>query len=66
VKKLLLGGWWPENERGIHFNFIFEPRDLWVGVYWDRVTDTVVDNGLRLYVCVIPTFVVLIIFPARR
>lgn len=37
---------------------LFEPRDLWVGVYWDR-EDIGSANGLfgcdwRVYICVVP------------
>lgn len=31
----------------------FEPRDLWVGVYWDRKVD-----GVHVYVCAVPCIVV--------
>lgn len=31
---------------------MFEPRDLWVGVFWDRR-----DDGLHVYVCLFPTLV---------
>ena len=41
----------------------FEPRDLWVGVFWDRRPD-----GLHVYVCLVPAFVyhVYPLIPARR
>lgn len=28
----------------------FEPRDLWVGLYWDRRAD-----GLHFFICPVPT-----------
>lgn len=31
---------------------MFEPRDLWIGVFWDRR-----DDGLHVYVTLIPTLV---------
>lgn len=31
----------------------FEPRDLWVGLYWDRKRDS-----LHFYVCPVPTLVI--------
>lgn len=31
----------------------FEPRDLWVGVFWDRRPD-----GVHFYVCLVPCIVV--------
>lgn len=32
--------------------FLFEPRDLWIGVFWDRRPD-----GFYLYVCPFPMLV---------
>lgn len=31
----------------------FEPRDIWLGVFWDRRPD-----GVHIYVCPIPCIVV--------
>jgi hypothetical protein len=40
----------------VHVELLFEPRDLWVGVYWN-----VPEGGWRrrvdLYVCLLPTLV---------
>ncbi len=32
----------------------WEPRDLWVGLYWDRRVD-----GVWFYVCLVPTIVII-------
>lgn len=32
----------------------FEPRDVWVGVYWDLERAAPAWSFLRLYICVIP------------
>lgn len=39
----------------------FEPRDLWLGVYWSRRP-----NGLHVYVCFIPCFPLHIVFFSKR
>lgn len=31
----------------------FEPRDVWIGWYWDRRND-----GTHHYVCIVPTLVI--------
>lgn len=36
--------------RNFAWALIFEPRDLWVGVYWDRTR-----YELAVYICLIPT-----------
>lgn len=38
-----------------------EPRDLWVGVFWDRRTD-----GLHVYVCLVPCIVLHALLPRWR
>lgn len=45
----------------------FEPRDLWIGVYWTRVRTTNLESDFenyRIYVCLVPCFPV--IFEVRR
>ncbi|KKL11315.1 hypothetical protein LCGC14_2547020 [marine sediment metagenome] len=38
--------------------FEFEPRDLWVGVYWDKHEGTIIQcDELDIYVCLLPTLV---------
>lgn len=37
-----------------------EPRDLWVGLYWDRRSD-----GLHLYVCPLPALLLHVHLPGR-
>lgn len=46
----------------------FEPRDLWVGVYWDRRCLTHCKcatcsgrKALHVYVCLLPTLVIRVI-----
>lgn len=39
---------------------MFEPRDLWVGVFWDRRKD-----GLHVYVCLLPTIVLHLVWDAK-
>lgn len=38
----------------------FEPRDVWIGWYWDRR-----DDGTHHYVCIVPMLVVHWVRPAR-
>jgi hypothetical protein len=40
----------------------FEPRDVWVGVYWTRNAF----SELVVYVCLVPMLPIRLIFPARR
>jgi hypothetical protein len=34
---------------------LLEPRDLWVGIYW-----TWAEEGLRIYVCLVPCLPILV------
>lgn len=40
---------------------VFEPRDLWVGVYWDRQW-----FALVVYICLIPMLPLKIVLPGLR
>lgn len=33
----------------------FEPRDLWIGVYWNLTTIHDVPAQLDIYICLLPT-----------
>lgn len=35
------------------FTFSFDPRDIWIGVYWNRVVEKEC-SALYIYVCIIP------------
>lgn len=37
------------GDAGVSVRVLFEPRDLWLGVYWDRRP-----GALVVYVCVLP------------
>ncbi len=47
---------------GVVIKLLFEPRDLWVGVFWDR--DAVptpygpLYTNYRVYVCIVPMFAI--------
>jgi hypothetical protein len=64
--KVLLGGSQRGNVWGVML--LWEPRDLWVGVYWDYVPlphkVSSADFGWRVYVCLVP--LVPILFWWRR
>lgn len=43
----------------------FEPRDLWIGVYWNPVSN-LVWRTLLIYICFLPTIVWKIRIAKRR
>lgn len=40
----------------------FEPRDLWVGVYWTYNEYQHARPRLNVYVCLVPTWVIQLVF----
>lgn len=42
---------------GHGLSLLFEPRDLWVGLFWDTAWEGPKQN-LYLYICLVPTLVV--------
>jgi len=42
-------------------NLRFEPRDLWVGLFWDRRPD-----GTHYYICLVPCVVLHFVSTRRR
>jgi hypothetical protein len=36
------------------FRIYFEPRDIWIGLYWDRATMMGPYYQLRVYLCLLP------------
>ena len=41
--------------KNVSVRLIWEPRDFWIGVYWERVYE-VYERGFDLYVCLVPMF----------
>ena len=49
----------------------YEPRDLWVGVFWDRrewndLKEVVRGRSLHIYVCLIPCFPIIFVLDRTR
>ena len=40
----------------------WEPRDMWIGLYWDRVSA----EHVRFYVCLVPCIVIVWAMRIRR
>jgi len=45
----------------------FEPRDLWIGIFWDRRPDPQGILRIEVWICPLPTLVIHLRFwPERR
>ncbi len=44
----------------IWWDVAWEPRDLWLGVYWDRPSPTGWSRALDVYICIVPCLPLLI------
>jgi len=47
----------------------FEPRDIWVGVYWKKTNDEVTLAGwkwLKVYICLLPFFPIKVAFARKE
>jgi len=66
--KVLLGSRKPSSRR-FTIRLLLEPRDLWVGIFWNRVKlGDFGDEFLLVYVCLIPCLPLVFswnIFPGR-
>jgi hypothetical protein len=59
IKPMALKTWMRERvfhnlRHTMKIEFYFEPRDLWIGVYWDRKS-LGCGEWLHVYVCLVPT-----------
>lgn len=55
----------PERGLSMSIHILFEPHDLWIGVYWRTFMEGG-DKMLQLYVCILPTLPIQITFPIRK
>lgn len=49
-------------KRAFWWTLLWEPRDLWLGIYWDRPKGTGWSRALDVYVCVVPCLPVKLTF----
>jgi len=43
--------------RKLSLRLLWEPRDLWIGVFWNRISgERLLGDYLLVYVCAIPLF----------
>ncbi len=55
---------WSSRGYGVQVSLLWEPRDLWVGVFWDRIVEP---DGIRVFICLLPCLPIrLSITPLRR
>jgi len=57
-KKILVNFMKRRNEMKIEF--LFEPQDIWIGIYWKRYP-----KAIEFYVCILPLFPIRIYYQWR-
>jgi hypothetical protein len=45
---------------------LFEPRDIWIGVYWTWRRETLDAHSLHVYICVVPMLPIHLQFPPAK
>lgn len=50
-----------EPDYGVQLRLLFEPRDLWIGVFWNRI-----EEHLLIYVSIVPCFPLCFSWTRRR
>lgn len=57
MTKTLITSRWKTWDKGWHISLLFEPRDLWIGLYWNYQRN----SAYEFYLCIIPAFPILLI-----
>jgi hypothetical protein len=53
---------WSSRGYAVQFSLLWEPRDLWRGLYWDGTAD----GSYRVYLCLVPCLPIRIMFKPLR
>lgn len=59
---ILLGPWF---YRRWSVRLLWEPRDLWIGVFWEKSPVGLVDRSVKVYLCLVPCLPVLVTYDIR-